>query len=129
MVIPRFVKSALAGKDIHVYGDGSQSRCFCHVFDTIRALKALADNRESYGGIYNIGSQHKISILELAQLIIKELDSSSKIKFIPYEEAYEEGFEDMMHRAPDTAKINSLIRWRAEHSLEEIIHDVANAMK
>lgn len=129
MVIPRFVKSAMANKELHVYGDGSQSRCFCHVFDTVRALKALADNTESFGGIYNIGSQNKISILELAQLIIKELASDSKIKFIPYEEAYEEGFEDMMHRAPDTAKINSLIRWRAEHSLKDIIRDVADAMK
>ena len=129
MVIPRFVKSALANKDLSVYGDGSQSRCFCHVFDTIRALKALADNKESFGGIYNIGSQRKISILELAELIIKELKSDSKIKFIPYEEAYEAGFEDMKHRAPDTTKINDLIRWRAEHSLEEVIHDVANAMK
>lgn len=129
MVIPRFVKSALANKDLHVYGDGSQSRCFCHVFDTVRALIALADNQESFGGIYNIGSQNKISILGLAEMIIKELKSNSKIKFIPYEEAYEEGFEDMMHRAPDTAKINSLIRWRAEHSLTDIIRDVADAMK
>lgn len=129
MVIPRFVKNALANKDLQVYGDGSQTRCFCHVFDTIRALKALADNQQSFGGIYNIGSQRKISIYELAELIIKELKSSSKIKLIPYEEAYEEGFEDMMHRAPDTAKINMLIRWRPENSLEKIIHDVAEAMK
>lgn len=129
MVIPRFVKNALADKDLTVYGDGSQTRCFCHVFDTIRALKNLADNTESFGGIYNIGSQRKISILELAELIIKELNSNSKIKLIPYEEAYEEGFEDMMHRAPDTSKINKLIQWRAEHSLEKVIHDVAKAMK
>lgn len=129
MVIPRFVKNALANKDLHVYGDGSQTRCFCHVFDTIRALKALSDNEESYGNIYNIGSQRKISIYELAELVIKELNSKSKIKLIPYEEAYEEGFEDMMHRAPDTAKINLLIRWRPEHSLEKVIHDVADAMK
>ena len=99
------------------------------MFDTIRALKNLADNTESFGGIYNIGSQRKISILELAELIIKELNSNSKIKLIPYEEAYEEGFEDMMHRAPDTSKINKLIQWRAEHSLEKVIHDVAKAMK
>jgi UDP-glucose 4-epimerase len=92
-------------------------------------LKALADNTESFGGIYNIGSQRKISIYELAELVIKELNSTSKIKLIPYEEAYEAGFEDMMHRAPDTAKINMLIRWRPEHSLEKVIHDVANAMK
>ena len=124
MVVPRFVEAALQNKDIKVYGDGSQTRCFCHVFDTIRALLALAKNEESFGQIYNIGSQRQISILELAKLIIKEVDSSSKIKMIPYEEAYESGFEDMMHRAPSVSKINKLINWQAENSLEQIIHDV-----
>lgn len=124
MVIPRFVQSALENKDILVYGDGTQSRCFCHVFDTIRALAALADNKESWGEIYNIGSQRQISIFELAELIINELGSKSKIRMIPYEEAYDNGFEDMMHRAPNISKINKLINWRAEKTLEEIIHDV-----
>ena len=127
MVIPRFVEAALLNKDIRVYGDGSQSRCFCHVFDTIRALLALANNEESYGQIYNIGSQKQISILELAKLIIKEVDSNSEIKIIPYEEAYESGFEDMMHRAPNVSKINKLINWQAENSLEQIIRDVKNS--
>ena len=127
MVIPRFVEAALLNKDIRVYGDGSQSRCFCHVFDTIRALLALANNEESYGQIYNIGSQKQISILELAKLIIKEIGSNSKIKIIPYEEAYESGFEDMMHRAPNVSKINKLINWQAENSLEQIIRDVKDS--
>lgn len=127
MVIPRFVEAALNGKDIRVYGDGSQSRCFCHVFDTIRALLHLAKNEESYGQIYNIGSQRQISILELAKLIIKEVGSSSEIKIIPYEEAYESGFEDMMHRAPNVSKINKLINWQAENSLEKIIQDVKSS--
>ena len=127
MVIPRFVEAALQNKDIRVYGDGSQTRCFCHVFDTIRALLALANNEESFGQIYNIGSQRQISILELAKLIIKEVGSSSQIKIIPYEEAYESGFEDMMHRAPNVNKINKLINWQAENSLEQIIHDVKNS--
>ena len=124
MVIPRFVEAALQNKAIRVYGDGSQSRCFCHVFDTVRALLALADKQESFGQIYNIGSQRQISILELAKLIIQELDSNSEINLIPYEEAYESGFEDMMHRAPNVSKINKLINWQAENSLEKIIHDV-----
>lgn len=127
MVIPRFVEAALLNKDIRVYGDGSQSRCFCHVFDTIRALLALANNEESYGQIYNIGSQKQISILELAKLIIKEIGSNSEIKIIPYEEAYESGFEDMMHRAPNVSKINKLINWQAENSLEQIIRDVKDS--
>ena len=129
MVVPRFVASALAGKDLSVYGTGTQSRCFCHVFDTIRALLVLADCPESHGGIYNIGSQHRISIEELAKTIIKQLDSSSKIKKISYDEAYKKGFEDMMHRAPDTSAIEALIGWKTKLSLNNIINDVADYIK
>ena len=129
MVVPRFVASALEGKDLSVYGTGTQSRCFCHVFDTVRALLALADCPESHGGIYNIGSQHRISIEELAQVIIKQLDSSSKIKKISYDEAYEKGFEDMLHRAPDTSAIEELIGWKTKLSLSDIIRDVADSVK
>ena len=129
MVVPRFVKSALEEKDLSVYGTGSQSRCFCHVFDTVRALLALANCPESHGGIYNIGSQHKISIEELAETIIKQLNSSSKIKKISYDEAYEKGFEDMMHRAPDTSSIKALINWDTRLSLSDIISDVAESIQ
>jgi nucleoside-diphosphate-sugar epimerase len=129
MVVPRFVASALEGKDLSVYGTGTQSRCFCHVFDTIRALLALADCPESHGAIYNIGSHHRVSIEELAGLIIKQLKSSSKIQKISYDVAYEKGFEDMMHRAPDTKKVEALIGWKTRLSLSDIINDVANSIK
>ena len=129
MVVPRFVASALAGKDLSVYGTGAQSRCFCHVFDTIRALLTLVDCPESHGAVYNIGSQHRISIEELAKVIIKQLNSSSKIKKISYDEAYEKGFEDMLHRAPDTSSIKKLIGWETKLSLSDIIRDVADSIK
>ena len=129
MVVPRFVKSALDGKDLSVYGTGTQSRCFCHVFDTVRALIALADCPESHGNIYNIGSHHRVSIEELAEIIIKQLNSSSKIQKISYDVAYEKGFEDMMHRAPDTTVIEALIGWKTKLSLSDIINDVAKSIQ
>ncbi|MBE6367354.1 MAG: NAD-dependent epimerase/dehydratase family protein [Lentisphaerae bacterium] len=125
MVIPRFVKAALAGQALKVYGTGEQSRCFCHVNDTVRALVALADCPDSIGNIYNIGATEPVTIMELAQRVIRELNSSSKIELIPYEQAYEHGFEDMLRRKPDTLAIRSLINWRPEHDLSDIIADVA----
>ncbi len=125
MVVPRFVASAIKGEDITVFGTGEQSRCFCHVLDTVHALRQLAEKPESSGKVFNVGSHNKVTILELAQRIVKQLDSSSKIVFIPYEEAYEKGFEDMLHRAPDTTAIKNFIDWEAQRSLEEIIDDVA----
>lgn len=125
MVVPRFVAAALTGKPIPVYGDGTQSRCFCHVLDVVRALRALAVNPHSYGKIYNIGSQRSISIEELARLVIERTASSSGITRIPYDQAYDKGFEDMMRRAPDTTAIRQLIGWQPEIPLEKIIDDVA----
>lgn len=129
MVVPRFVASALAGKDVPVYGDGSQTRCFCHVFDTVRALRGLAECEKSYGGIYNIGSNHRISIAELAEAIIKRLGSPSGLVYIPYEQAYQKGFEDMLHRAPNTRAIKELLGWQSELTLERIIDDVAASIR
>ena len=129
MVLPRFVRAALNNEDIPVYGDGGQSRCFCHVHDVIRALIALIDDERTYGEVYNIGSQRLVTIKELAELVIKRTGSSSKISVIPYEKAYAKGFEDMRRRMPDTAKINALNGWNAEKSLEEIIDDVAESLK
>jgi UDP-glucose 4-epimerase len=129
MVVPRFVGSALAGSPLSVYGTGEQTRCFCHVFDTVRALLALADCPESYGGIYNIGSHNRVSIQELAELIVKQLNSSSEIVKISYDEAYEKGFEDMLHRAPDTTLIETLLGWKTQFSLSDIINDVAKSMQ
>ena len=125
MVVPRFVDSALAGKPLSVYGTGTQSRCFCHVFDTVRALVALAECPESYGGIYNIGSQQRVSIQELAERVTERVGSESEIVKISYDEAYEKGFEDMMHRAPNTKAIKKLLGWETKFTLDDIIDDVA----
>ncbi|MCP3964894.1 MAG: SDR family NAD(P)-dependent oxidoreductase [Lentisphaerae bacterium] len=129
MVVPRFVQCALNNEDLLVYGDGTQSRCFCHVFDTVRALLGLIDCPDSYGKIYNIGSHNKISIEGLAEQVISQLGSSSRVKKIPYDQAYEAGFEDMLHRAPNTKAVNDLLDWEAEFTLEQIISDVAVSMK
>jgi UDP-glucose 4-epimerase len=125
MVIPRFVAAALKGEPLKVFGNGDQTRCFCHVFDTIRALVKLADNEASSGKIFNIGNTHRISINKLAEQVISQLNSSSTIVHIPYEEAYEKGFEDMLHRAPDIRLIKEFSGWKPELSLEKIITDVA----
>ncbi len=125
MVIPRMTELALAGKDVAVYGDGTQSRCFCHVRDTVRAVLALFDNDESIGRIYNIGSVELVTIKDLAERIIQRTGSSSKIVYIPYEKAYQPGFEDMHRRKPDTSAINALTGWRPEACLDQIIDDVA----
>ena len=129
MVLPRFVRAALRNEDIPVYGDGGQSRCFCHVYDVLRALVALIDDERSYGQVYNIGSQRLVTIRELAELVIERTGSSSNIKVIPYEKAYAKGFEDMRRRMPDTDKIRALNNWQPEKSLEDIIDDVAESLK
>ena len=129
MVIPRFVAQALKNEPLTVYGDGEQSRCFCHVADVVRALMLLLDNKESIGNIYNIGSQELVSIRELAQEIIKRTGSKSEIKAIPYEVAYAKGFEDMRRRYPDTSRIKALVNWQPEHTLADIIDDVAASLK
>ena len=129
MVLPRFVRAALNNEDIPVYGDGGQSRCFCHVHDVIRALVSLIDDERAFGEVYNIGSQRLVTIRELAELVISRTGSSSKISIIPYEKAYSKGFEDMRRRMPDTAKIHALNGWQVEKSLEEIIDDVTESLK
>ena len=125
MVVPRFVEKALNGDPLYVYGTGEQSRCFCHVYDTVRALRKLGDSDIS-GEVFNIGSKWNSSIIQLAEMIIKRLKSSSGIKYLSYDEAYEPGFEDMMHRFPNTVKIKEKLGWHTEHSLEKIIDDVAD---
>jgi UDP-glucose 4-epimerase len=125
MVVPRFVEKALRGECVQVYGTGKQTRCFCHVHDTVRALIKLGESDIS-GKVFNIGSEWNISITQLAETIIKKLSSRSKIKYLSYDEAYEPGFEDMLHRFPDTAKIKEKLGWSATFSLEKIIDDVAD---
>lgn len=126
MVLPRFVSKALNSENLQVYGDGEQSRCFCHVLDTVRALRLLADNEAAVGEVFNIGTRRQTSINALAELVIERAKSSSKIEHIPYEKAYEAGFEDMRRRLPDTSKITDLTGWEPERSLENIIDDVAD---
>lgn len=129
MVLPRFVNQALGGKDLTVYGDGKQSRCFLHVKDAVDALVKLMDNPNVCGEVFNVGSQEEITIEALARKIIEIIGSRSKIVYVPYEEAYEEGFEDMERRVPDITKIHNLIGFKPTVDLNGIIKDVVNYMK
>ena len=129
MVIPRFVEAALSGEPLKVYGSGKQTRCFCHVFDTVRALRLLASCDDTAGRIFNIGATTSISMEELAALTVKTLESESEIIRISYDQAYESGFEDMLHRRPDVTAVNSLTGWTAEIPLEQIIRDVADVQR
>jgi len=124
MVIPRFVERALAGAPLEIHGDGSQTRCFCHVADTIRALKGLADAREVSGEIFNVGSQNRISISGLADQVRSLTQSDSEVRFVPYDEVYGLGIEDMQHRIPSTEKIRAAIGWEPRLGLERILVDV-----
>jgi len=124
MVIPNFVRQALAGQPITVFGDGKQSRCFTHVADVVRALIALHETEKSYGQVYNIGSGNEIAIDALAKQVREMCKSSSEISYIPYAKAYEEGFEDMPRRIPDVAKIRQLCGWEPTIPLTTILNDV-----
>jgi UDP-glucose 4-epimerase len=124
MVVPRFVRQALRGEDLTVFGDGTQSRCFCHVADTVRGILMLLEAEEALGQVFNVGSQNEINVRNLAETIIEMTDSPSKIQYVPYEEAYEPGFEDMERRLPDTSKIQNLTGWSPARSLQEILRDV-----
>jgi UDP-glucose 4-epimerase len=124
MVIPTFVKQALSGRPITVYGDGNQSRCFGYVGDIVGALVKLMDHDDSVGQVFNIGSNQEISIVELAQRVKELTQSDSEIVFVPYDEAYEEGFEDMPRRVPDISKVSSLVGFRPEMSLDGILKTV-----
>jgi UDP-glucose 4-epimerase len=108
-----------------VYGDGGQSRCFCHVADVTRALADLMLAERSYGEVYNVGSSEEITMRDLALKVIALTRSDSDISLIPYDEVFQDGFEDMYRRVPDTGKVCELIGWQAERSLDEIILDVA----
>src|SRR3989475_1752646 len=126
MVIPTFVKQALSGRPITVFGSGNQSRCFCHVEDVVGALVQLMDQEEAVGQVFNVGSSQEITIMELARKVKALTNSDSEIVSVPYDEAYEEGFEDMPRRVPDTSKVNALVGFRPEKSLDEILTSVIN---
>ena len=124
MVIPTFVRQALAGRPITVYGDGKQTRCFGYVGDVVGALIKLMDHEDSVGQVFNIGSNEEISIVALAEKVKELTKSKSEIVFMPYDEAYEEGFEDMPRRVPDTSKINKLVGFKPEMKLDGILQSV-----
>jgi UDP-glucose 4-epimerase len=126
-VVPRFVRWALAGEPIQVHGDGTQTRCFCHVSDVARALKGLVDEPTTAGQIYNVGSTDRIAIVDLARRIKELTESSSEIGFVPYEQVYPRGIEEeMFHRAPAIDKIRAAIGWEPTIPLDGIIADVAD---
>ena len=129
MVVPSFVDQALRGAPLTVYGDGKQRRCFGHVHDVVRCLVALSELPTAVGRVINIGSQHELSILELAQLVKRLTGSASEIVHVPYEQAYAQGFEDMARRIPDTARLKELIGFAPETGIEEIIRDVADYIR
>jgi UDP-glucose 4-epimerase len=129
MVLPRFVQSALKNEPITIYGDGTQSRVFCHVADAVRAILTIANTDSTIGEVFNIGGVGETSIKELAEKIIESTKSSSAITYTPYDQAYTAGYEDMQRRVPDITKIKSAIGWSPENTLDSIIDDVALEMK
>jgi UDP-glucose 4-epimerase len=125
MVLPRFVRAALRGDPLEVHGDGSQSRCFCDVRDAVPALLALLEDRRHAGRVFNLGRDEIVSIRELAELVIRTLGSTSTIRFIPYEEAFASGFDDLLVRQPDLTRIRAAIGFRPSIPLEQTIRDIA----
>jgi UDP-glucose 4-epimerase len=125
MVVPRFVKAALGNEPIRIYGDGTQSRVFCHVHDAIEALLALVGTDKTINEVYNVGGTGEVTIKELAENVIKETNSQSSTEFIAYEQAYAHGFEDMQRRVPDISKIKQDLSWAPKMNLSQIISDVA----
>jgi UDP-glucose 4-epimerase len=127
MVVPRFIQAALKNEDIVIYDDGSQSRVFCHVEDAVKAVLAIVDTDLTIGDYFNVGGVGEVTIKQLAEKTIERTKSSSKIRFIPYAEAYPAGFEDMQRRIPDITKIKKTIGWAPNHALDSIIDGVAES--
>ena len=125
MVVPRFVQQAVRQEPLSIYGNGEQTRCFCHVADTVRALTALLDRADvAAGEVFNIGSEDEITINHLANQVIAAAASTSQTVYVPYREAYAPGFEDMLRRVPDTTKVRTTVGWQPTHSLQDILGDV-----
>jgi UDP-glucose 4-epimerase len=123
-VIPRFVQAALAGRPLEIHGDGTQTRCFCHVSDTVRGLAGLMDEPTTSGEIFNVGSTESVTIRELAERVIRATDSSSELVFVPYDEVYAHGIEEMFQRMPAIDKIEAAIGWRPSQSLDQILAEL-----
>jgi UDP-glucose 4-epimerase len=124
MVLPRFVRQALEGEELTVFGNGTQTRCFAHVHDTVQAMLSLFDNDDAVGGVFNIGSSDEIAIIELARRVIERTGSRSKIQLVPYDEAYDEGFEELGRRQPDTTALRELTGWAPSRTVDDAIDDV-----
>jgi UDP-glucose 4-epimerase len=129
MVVPRFVKAALNNEPVTIYGNGEQTRCFAHVYDVVDAVIAVAFAKNTIGKVINIGNDFEISINDLAQKVIDETNSTSKISFVPYEEAYGEGFEDMERRVPNIDLIRDLVGWQPKRDLSTMIADISTEMQ
>ena len=129
MVVPRFIKSALADEPITIYGDGNQTRCFAHVYDVIDAVIAVAFASNTIGKVINVGNDFEISINALARKIIAEVSSKSNVVYLPYEEAYGGGFEDMERRIPNIELIKQLVGWKPQRDLTTMIRDISTEMK
>jgi UDP-glucose 4-epimerase len=123
-VIPRFVEAALSGSPLEIHGDGMQTRCFCHVADTTRALVALMDEPATRGEIYNVGSTESVTILELAERVLSATESSSELNFVPYEQVYGHGIDEMFQRMPAIEKITAAVGWRPTIDLDGILSEV-----
>lgn len=124
MVLPRLIAQARAGEPLTVYGDGLQSRCFCHVLDVVEALQRLLAEPSAEGDVFNIGSTEEISVLDLAHKVMERAGSNPGIRMVPYEEAYEQGFEDMRRRVPDISKIEEVVGWTPKRTLDETIDEM-----
>jgi UDP-glucose 4-epimerase len=129
MVVPRFVRQALRSEPITIHGDGSQSRCFTYVGDAVRALLRLAETPSAVGEVFNIGCPHEITILELARKIVALTGSASPLRFIPYDQAFERGFEDMRRRVPDVSKLLAAIGYAPHTPLEENLNRIIQHMR
>jgi UDP-glucose 4-epimerase len=129
MVVPRFVRAALLGEPLSVYGDGKQTRCFCDVSDVVPALVKLMETREARGQVFNVGSNERITIADLARRVVERTGSKSEIQFVPYDQVYGPDFEDMEHRAPDLDKIRSVIGFKPTVSLDRIVDRVAEDIR
>jgi UDP-glucose 4-epimerase len=129
MVIPRFVEKALSAQPLEVHGDGLQTRSFCHVKDTIRAVYELMDATGISGEIFNIGSSERVSILELAERVLATTGSASGMEFIPHEQVYGLGIEDVLHREPSIEKISAAIGWKPTLDLDRILADVIEGLR
>lgn len=121
MVVPRLARQAVAGQALTIYGDGGQTRCFCHVSDVVNALLGLLDDPRAVGKVFNVGSQEEISILGLAEKIIERAGSGATIQLVPYDQAYPAGFEDMQRRVPSIDRIRGLTGWKPTRSLDDIV--------